>query len=96
MFIDNNDGGSNRERNMAFSVIDYEGVVPHDDDPMVDTLQIFNWMSKESSSTQVVGQISFITKLSKSWVWTKSNYNLSEDLWQALQASKYTYVGTST
>jgi hypothetical protein len=32
-----------RGPDISFSARDYQGVVPHDDDPMVITLQIFNW-----------------------------------------------------
>ena len=42
MFIDNEAGRSKRDPDIKFSTTDYEGVVPHDDDPMVITLQIFN------------------------------------------------------
>jgi len=42
-FYNNKGGGSRREQSISFSEADFEGVVPHDDDPMVVTLQIFNW-----------------------------------------------------
>jgi len=47
MFIDDSiNQALGREPNITFSAKDYEGFVPHDDDPMVITLQIVNWDSK--------------------------------------------------
>ncbi|XP_024630733.1 uncharacterized protein [Medicago truncatula] len=43
MFIDDRATNSENEQDITFTSDDYEGVVPHDDDPMVITLQIFNW-----------------------------------------------------
>jgi len=43
MFINKNtDPTPWREQNITFSASDFEGVVPHDVDTMVVTLQIFN------------------------------------------------------
>jgi len=43
MFIDEREVDSKYEQDITFTTDYYEGVVPHDDDPMVVTLQIFNW-----------------------------------------------------
>jgi len=43
MFIDDRMADSKHEQDITFTSDDYEGIVPHDDDPMVMTLQIFNW-----------------------------------------------------
>jgi hypothetical protein len=42
MFIDDRVTNAGQEKDIIFTPDDYEGVVPHDDDPMVITLQIFN------------------------------------------------------
>jgi len=48
-----------RSPNITFSARDFEGVVPHDDDPMVITLQILHWNIKQvlidtGSSTDIL------------------------------------------
>jgi hypothetical protein len=35
-----------QEPDITFTARDYQGVIPHDDDPMIITLQIFNWNVK--------------------------------------------------
>jgi len=35
-----------RSSDITFSAKDFKGVIPHDDDPMVITLQILNWNIK--------------------------------------------------
>jgi len=47
MFIIESETNPQRERSITFSPSDFEGVVPHDDDSMVVTLQIFNWDVKK-------------------------------------------------
>jgi len=43
MFINDRTSDSRREQDISFTPDDCEVVVPHDDDPMVVTLQIHNW-----------------------------------------------------
>jgi len=43
MFINESEANPQRERSITFEPSDFEGVVPYNDDPMVVTLQIFNW-----------------------------------------------------
>ena len=43
---DNNNRALAQEPGITFSTKDYEGIIPHDNDPMVITLQIFNWNVK--------------------------------------------------
>jgi len=43
MFINESEANPRREQSITFSPNDFEGVVPHDDEPIVVTLQIFNW-----------------------------------------------------
>jgi hypothetical protein len=40
---EDNKQATEREPDICFSPKDYRDVVPHDDDPMVITLQIFKW-----------------------------------------------------
>lgn len=59
MFIDHRAINSEREQGITFTLDDYEGVVPHDNDPMVVTLQILNWDAKRvlidpGSSTDIL------------------------------------------
>jgi len=87
MLIDNNESILGREENITVSAADYEGVVPHDDNPMVVTLQIFNWDVKRVLIDQASQQKSFIMKLLKSldWIQTTTTFQriFSRLYWRA-------------
>lgn len=84
-----------QDPDISFSAKDHRGLIPHDDDPMVITLQIFKWDIKRvlinpGSSADIIYYDTF-----DRMGLDPEQLQPFNELWRDSPANRFTYVDTS-